>query len=248
MTTHSSLPVSGSKGSGGGSGLPQGVNGLFASIFMTFSARDLQKHVCFCYFGTWRAQNGNILRGFALVALMVAGSTNGGQSCGTSRPSSGRPINSSLRTNFLKPSSARTFGILVGRLGVHCDLAHVLSFWCWGEQSVARAHATGGRRKYEWRSELWNKSSYQWAADQLKPSFELSKTILGASLWCFSCYFATICEYFASICLYFGSNMLRSSEGAPKAPLQRGEALPRPEGGAKRRPDRPPLRRCAPTR
>ncbi len=32
----------GPKGSGGGSGLPQGVNGLFASIFMTFSARDLQ--------------------------------------------------------------------------------------------------------------------------------------------------------------------------------------------------------------
>ena len=105
---------------------------------------------------------------------VAAGSMDGGQSCGTSRPNSGRPINSSLRTNFLKPSSARTFGILVGRLGVHCDLAHVLSFWCWGEQSVARAHATGGRRKYEWRSELWNKSSYQWAADRLKLSLKLS--------------------------------------------------------------------------
>ena len=125
MTTHSSLPVSGSKGSGGGSGLPQGVNGLFASIFMTFSARDLQKHVCFCYFGTWRAQNGNILRGFALVALMVAGSTNGGQSCGTSRPSSGRPINSSLRPNFLKPSSARAFGISAAILLLYANILRV---------------------------------------------------------------------------------------------------------------------------
>ena len=40
-----------------------------------------------------------------------------------------------------------------------------------------------------------------------------------------------------------------TTEGGAEGALseRQREALPRPEGGAKRRPDRPPVRRCAPT-
>ena len=43
--------------------------------------------------------------------------------------------------------------------------------------------------------------------------------------------------------------LLTLFEGVPEALLseRQREALPQPEGGAKRRPDRPSVRRCAPT-